>query len=423
METVLETTIEVTSESAIDAASPISAEPLTDEAVVVPGIESPSLDIKAKPQKVSTDFDFICSTKQLRDALDSAARAVSSRPSHPVLANVRFTVEGGLVFVDGFDLSLGIRVWFGAQVNAEGAITLPARFLKDVISKLPVGDVRLKQKGLTVEITQGKSKFKVSGLDVDEFPDLPEIDASPISIDAESLTDLIEATLYANSADETKQILTGTRITILPDKIEAGATDGHRLAVRTVAVESSVADEFGVTVPARALAELKTLLGKADTETVEVFADDTQIKFALQGALITSRLLEGQYPRYQQLIPRQFTTEIIADVKSLLGAIQRCALVAEYKNRIVEIKVDAKDQLMVFSVDAGDYAAREEVPAQISGDGLNFACNIRYLLDALQVGSSECVISLNSPTAPLVIKPLDASAQIALLMPVQVREK
>lgn len=379
---------------------------------------------------------LICSQNELHTHLSLASRAVSSRPSHPVLANVLLTADADAqqVSLTGFDLSLGVQTSFNAQVEQGGTLTLPAKLLSDIVSRLPDGEIVLDEEGgeSLVTLTCAFGRYQVRGMGSEEFPDLPTVDDGEVAyLPIESLIEGFRGALFATSSDETKQVLTGVHITAQTDGLEFAATDGHRLAVvQTINtdLESGTPSEgavaFAVTVPAKALRELERMLqASASAEAIAVRFDQGQLVFEWANQRLTSRLLEGQYPNYRQLIPRQFSRQMTVDRRSLTGALERIAVLADQRNSIVKLSLDSVKQEVVLSVDAQDVGSgRETVQAQISGEDLEIAFNVKYLLEGLKVfNTAEVQMQCNTSTSPAVLSPLGGMKMTYLVMPVQVR--
>lgn len=376
---------------------------------------------------------LICTQSDLSTNLALVSRAVPSRPTHPVLANVLLTAnaETGRVSLTAFDLSLGIRTAFPAEVETGGEITLPAKLLNDIISRLPEGEIILDDEAaetpLGVSITSASGRYQIRGMGVEEFPELPVVESQAIYLSAESLIEGLRGALFATSADETKQVLTGLHLTFQQDSLEFAATDGHRLAVVQVANEVADSEEqarLEVTVPAKALRELERMLGtKSATESLAMHFDQGQIVCEWENQRLTSRTLEGQYPAYRQLIPRQFERQITLDRRQLLSAVERIAVLADQKNNIVKFSIDSVNQELILSVDAQDIGSgKESLQAQISGENIDIAFNIKYLIDGLKaLPSSEIQMQINTATSPVILTPLGGLKMTYLIMPVQIR--
>ncbi len=378
---------------------------------------------------------LVCAQNNLNSHLSLVSRAVSSRPTHPVLANVLLNADAATqrVSLSAFDLSLGIQTSFSAQVQESGSLTLPAKLLGDIVSRLPDGDITLDSgtdadAGLTT-LTCASGRYQMRGMGAEEFPELPVIeDGELATLSAEALIDGLRGSLFAASADETKQVLTGVHLSLQPDGLEFAATDGHRLSVVQTIEEDASPDRsksetaLNVTIPAKALQELIKMLGQGGS-SVAVQFDQGQAIFEWTDQRLTSRLLEGQYPNYRQLIPKQFTHQMTVDRRLLLGALERISVLADQKNNIVKLSLDGSNQELTLSVDAQDVGSgRETMPAQISGDSLDVAFNVKYLVDGLKaIATSEVQMQLNTSTSPAILSPLGSIKMTYLVMPVQVR--
>lgn len=367
---------------------------------------------------------LVCSQHDLNQHLALASRAVASRPTVPVLANVLLEVDGDTISLTGFDLSIGIKTSFKAtSVEGFGKVALPARLLGDIVSRLPEGDVTLSFAGLdsddtiTCQIKSKFGKYQVHAMSADDFPDLPDVESEAITLPSATLIEGLRGTLFCASDDETKQVLTGAHLST-NGSLELAVTDGHRLAVVSTPVEDLPTIEGGVTIPAKALSEL---IRMADSDTVSVKFDKTQAVFEWEDQRLTTRLLEGQYPNYNQLIPKQFVRQLTVDRRSLIQSLERIAVLADQKNNIVKFTLDQEQ--ITLSVDAPDVGSGvETLSCQVTGDALDIAFNVKYLLEGLKaMSATEIVVRLNTATSPVVIEPIGGAKSLYLVMPVQIR--
>lgn len=380
---------------------------------------------------------LVCDRQDLNTHLSLTIHAVPSRPPNPVLANVRLTAcaKKQRLELTAFDLSLGIRTSFPAQIESGGQVTLPAKLLKDIVSRLPDGELTLESDGDTPQtsLVSSSGRYQVQGMSAEEFPELPAIDGGKeICLSTDSLIDGLRGTLFAASSDDTKQVLTGVHLAVRADGLEFAATDGHRLAVvEAVNTTEDTPMDLGkdevleVTVPAQALRELERTIGKrAGTDVVKLCFDEGQAIFEIEDRRLTARTLEGSYPVYRQLIPRQFENQANVDRKGLLGALERIATIADRKNNIVKFSFDSEAQQLTLSVDAADVGSgRESLAAQISGDSLDIAFNVRYVMESLRnLQSTEIQLQLNTPTSPVILTPLGGTKMIHLVMPIGIRD-
>ena len=382
---------------------------------------------------------LVCSQADLNANLQLTSRAISSRPTHPVLANVLLTADAGTgrVSLTAFDLSLGIQTSFAADVQEPGAITLPARLLADIVAKLAdaapltlqccAGDEQ-------VDLIASTGNYHVRGMASDDFPELPMVQTGDsLSLPIRALVEGLQATLFATSPDESKQILTGVHLKVCGPALEFAATDGHRLAVLCNGGSATEDDGagFAVTVPGRALRELERMLAShlsssaADAEdSVNLYRDQGQVVFQWADQVVTSRTLDGNYPRYGELIPTRFDRSILLDRRLLIASLERIAVLADQKNSIVKFRSDPAVGQLHLSADAQDVGRGEEsIAAGLDGDGLEVAFNVRYVLEGLRSFTGpDTRLCLNSATSPAVLQPEGSDQDLRyLVMPVQIR--
>ena len=381
---------------------------------------------------------FVCTQHDLNINLALVSRAVSTRPTHPVLANIKIeaTADPDRIRLTGFDLSLGIQTSFTAQVGEEGTLTLPAKLLNDIVAKLPSGEISLDDEAgeNLVTITSASGRYQVRGMSAEEFPELPSIEQGETNqLSAAAFIDGLKGSLIACSQDESKQVLTGVYLKVEPERLEFAATDGHRLGIvevyptesqtTQIAAESAQKGSFEVTVPAKALRELEKMLGAIpEGDRLGLQLEQGQVVFGWGDRKLTTRTLEGKYPDYRLLIPRQFQRQITVDRKQLLTALERIAVLSDQSN-LVKFSIDSTKQSLDLSVESQDRGSgRESLTAQISGTDLDIAFNIKYLMDGLKtLPTQEITISLNGPLEPVILTPLGGINMTYLVMPVQLR--
>ena len=379
---------------------------------------------------------LVCSQAELSSSLQLVSRAVAARPTHPVLANVLLTADAGTgrLSLTGFDLNLGIQTSLAASVDVSGAITLPARLFGEIVSRLSSDSpitLSCPESAEQVELTSLSGAYQMRGMPADDFPDLPLVQAgTPIRLESDALIRGLRATLFASSPDEAKQLLTGVHLQLDAEGLECAATDGHRLAVLRLAhgqAEASQAggEPFAVTVPARSLRELERLLsGRPSQEPLSLFCDRGQVVFLWADQVLTSRSLDGSYPKYRQLIPDSFNRSIQLERRALVSALERVAVLADQHNNVVKLSADPAQGQVSISADAQDVgSASEALAAQIDGEAIQIAFNVRYLLDGLKaMAVDQVVLRCNGPTTPAVLNPLDDPSFTYLVMPVQIRQ-
>ncbi|MEL6398956.1 MAG: DNA polymerase III subunit beta [Cyanobacteria bacterium J06626_4] len=377
---------------------------------------------------------FVCPQSELNTHLALVGRVVPARPTKPILSNVLVKIdeEHQQVMLTGFDETMSIQTAFKATVEEPGELTLPAKLLESIVARLPQEDITIQEVGedATITITSSSGEYQVRGLSAADYPQLPVVeDGQAAELSVETLLEGLRGALFASSGDETKQVLTGVHLTAEPEILEFAATDGHRLAVVKTSDEAAAGTaandmQMDVTVPAKALRDLERMLQTySSSEPITLKFDRTQAIFELGNQRLTTILLEGQYPNYRQLVPQQFERQVTLDRKLLMDALERIAVLADQKNNIVKLSLDPASQAVSVSVDAQEVGSgREVVAAQITGEALDIAFNVRYLLDGLKaLGTNEVQLQCNTATSPSIIIPLGGLQMTYLVMPVQMR--
>ncbi len=384
---------------------------------------------------------IVCASYDLKNNLVLVNRAVPSRPEPAVLGNVLIKASETTqkVSLIAFDGSLGIKTSFNAEVIEGGDITLPAKLLNDIVTRLPEIEITLDvaDDGFITTISSTSGQFQLTGIDAAEFPNLPTIEAKQtIELPIAVLNKGLGGCLFAASTELSKQVLTGVHLKSqglgqgnLGDILEFAATDSHRLAVvatdlNTEDAESTIElPKIAVTIPAKALRELERIVGDAQTtDLVKVSFDEQVIVFEFGDRLLTSTKILGDYPAYAQLIPQNFAREIILDRKRLLSSLELVAVLAQ-KNNLVKFSVNNARAELVVSADAQDVGnAKQSLPAEIIGEDIEIAFNIKYLMDGLKaLSTTEIKMQLNEWNQPVIFSPLGGLKMTYLVMPVQIR--
>lgn len=371
---------------------------------------------------------FVCPQSDINTHLSLVSRAVPARPSKPVLSNVlvKADIDAQEITLVGFDETFGIQTTFAAAVEIPGEITLPAKLLDNIVSKLPSEPLTVEQADddYTVSLVCSTGQYQVRGLSAEDYPSLPLVEDGQVTqLSAESLLEGLRGTLFASSSDESRQILTGGHILSDGYTLEFAATDGHRLSVVKISDENSDGmGQMSVTLPAKSLRELEKMLQAYEAANPVILSfTRTMALFELGPQRLTTRLLEGQYPNYRQLVPKEFERSATVNRKALISALERIAVLAEQKNNI--IKLSLSDGAIAITVEATEVGnGREDVQAETLGKPLDTAFNVRYLLDGLKaLGSNEVQMKFNTATSPSVLCPVGTLDTTYLIMPVQIR--
>jgi DNA polymerase-3 subunit beta len=362
--------------------------------------------------------------ENLARGLSVVSRAVSNRSTLPVLANVLLKTEDAGLKLTATNLEIGITYWVPGKIETDGATTVPAKLLTDLVNSLPTGDrVDLDLgAGDLLHIRCGRFESHIKGIDADEFPAIGAAGERPTTRIAQNvLRRALAETAFAAASDEARPILTGVLAKFEGDQLTLAAADNYRIAVKTIPILDAVPDT-SVVIPARALNELARILADVDEPVDVVLAGGrNQILFHLDGIDLVSRLIDGQFPNYQQVVPQSHTTRAILDREELLRAVRPAALIAHESANIVKLQVSADgDAGITVSANAevGDHVG--QVEAAVEGDGTTIAFNARYLADVLtNVDADQFALELNGPLSPGVFKPIGDDQYIHVVMPVR----
>ena len=362
--------------------------------------------------------------ENLARGLSVVSRAVSSRSTLPVLANVLLKTEDAGLKLTATNLEIGITYWVPGKIDEDGATTVPAKLLTDLVNSLPSGDkVELEVgAGDTLHVKAGRFQTHIKGIDADEFPAIQTAGDRPTTRIAQNvLRRALAEVAFAAATDEARPILTGVLARFEGDKLTLAAADNYRIAVKTVTILDPV-PETSVVIPARALNELARVLADIDDPVDVVLAGArNQVLFHLDGIDLVSRLIDGQFPNYQQVMPQTHATRAVIDREELLRAVRPAALIAHESANIVKLQIGGDGETGVTvsaNAEVGDHVG--QVEAEVEGDGTTIAFNARYLADVLtNVAAEQFAIELNGPLSPGVFKPIGDDQYVHVVMPVR----
>ncbi|GAC1583533.1 MAG: DNA polymerase III subunit beta [Candidatus Dormibacteria bacterium] len=375
-----------------------------------------------------------CSPEALSQALQVVSRAVSPRTTLPILNNILLeTSEKGLRLT-GTNLEIAIVNHVDAEVAAEGSVTLPARLLTEFVAQLKEKQmsIELDLKTQTLSVNCGPYKnVKIKGIDAAEFPALPTHEEGlRVDLEQSQLLPAIEQTVVAASSDEGRPVLTGVYTQLAGETLTLAATDGHRLAVKTLTAKPSAGSDNpeqaadgadSVIIPARALQELARVLKGDGTVEMSMGKSRNHVFFKASGVEVMSRLIEGTYPNYSQVIPPEpANTTITIKTKDLHERARAVAIFARDSANVVRIKTEA-GEISISATTSEVGSSEASVEAEIDGADIQIAFNSRYLLDVLGLlGSDKAVMKFNGPLSPGVVKPAGKDDYTYVIMPVRV---
>lgn len=328
--------------------------------------------------------------ENLARALTAVGRVATSKAGLPILSNILLRTEGNRLLVAATNLEIAATYYIGAKVLKQGSITLPARLVAEFISSLPKGTVDLTVKSTHMTISAGNYTSVVNGIDAEEFPELPAIDedkAVSYTIATADLKQALNQTIITSSNDTTRPVLTGVYWHSVDGSLYLAATDGYRLSERKLIPTKS---EIAAIIPTSSLQEvLRTLNDTIDT--VEVLFDDTQVRFRIGEAEITSRLIDGNYPDYRQLIPKTSETVVEIDTQNFVRTVKIASLFARESGGSITLKADGDEQqLSIHSIASELGENTSNATASITKSG-QITLNSKYIIDALAVLDGETI--------------------------------
>ena len=351
--------------------------------------------------------------------LQMVQNIVEPRQTLPILANVLLEAEGESVRLTATDLEVGARVSVPAKVAAKGKITVSARKLAEIVKELPAAAVALKvTENVTVSLRCGGATYRLVGLAADDFP--PVVPASPeswVGLDAKTLRDLLAQTSFAVSHDETRYALNGVLFVFQGKDIRMVATDGHRLAMSTRSLGKGVGGATGI-VPRKAVTEIMRVLGAG--EEVQVAITENQFVLQMPNFVMTARLIDGQFPNYDAVIPKSHPGKLVVARGTLAAALRRVSVMAEERNKPVKLALSpASLKVSASSQELGE--AEEIVEVEYSGEEHVIGFNSRYLLEAMAaLEKDRLVFEIKDSQSPGVIKSAEDEGYCCVIMPMRI---
>lgn len=370
------------------------------------------------------------SRDELLTGLQRVQGVVEKRNTMPILSNILLEAKSDGVDILATDLEIGMRGLYKATVEEPGSVTVSARKVYEILKELRDGEIELTvTENKWTTLRAGKSQFKIVGLPSSEYPQMPAIEREGLTpLAGVGLTDLIRKTLFAVGDNDARYILNGLLIMLMTSEKKATlrlvGTDGHRLAVAEQDISGSMPKdapkEMKAIIPKKAAHEIRRLLEEGgDGEPLIGFTKNLMI-FRKSGLLLTSRLMEGNYPNYQQVIPKDTGKAAILEKTELEGALRRVAVLSRDKTNAVKVTLTA-DRLTLFSSNPDFGEATEEMPAKNTGAELTTGFNARYLLDVLNVVDGESVsLQMETPLSPCLIREPGNERFTCVVMPIKV---
>jgi DNA polymerase-3 subunit beta len=359
----------------------------------------------------------------LVEALSIVNRAISSRSSLQVLSGVLLEAKEDTVTLSGTDMEISIKAPLVSRVEEPGAVVLPARIVTDIAKNLPTHEVTIEQRlgESQVEVRAGESLFTLHAMQSADYPQFPVFPVeNGFTLEKDAFLETIHRVAPSASKDETRPVLTGVLIHVTKNSVKMVATDSYRLSVKETAIVTSIADRIEAIIPARSLMELARVGSASAADHISVVPNENQVQFDVGGVLLISRLIDGQFPNYRQLLPERFESEIEVDREELMDVVRRVGLLAQ---RNAPLRLRFADNSLTVAAESQDVGkARESLPVRYDGEELEIGFNPEFLYEGLAaVSGPRALVQLISPLRPAMLKGDDADF-VYLIMPIRLTD-
>lgn len=364
-----------------------------------------------------------CSQKDLEMALNITGKAISTHNTLPVLNNILLKTEGKKLFFSATNLEIAITYFIDCDVRNEGAITVPSKLFSSYVSLIQGGEVEMNVKdGSTLHLNVGGDDTKIKGISSDEFPLIPKIEKEDsIEIEVKPFVEAIEQTVFSASLNTSRPVLSGVFFSVEKDELTMVATDSYRLSEKKLKLGYKGGSTFSCIVPGRTVSELGKILAKVKQKKLELSVSKNQILFKVGNIELTSRLIEGKFPDYEKIIPKDSKTKLTAKVEDLSLVVKRVSLFARENNYSIRMAATNDGKLTVSTDETRVGEEKAELDIKMKGDNNKVALNSQYLLDVLNcVGTEEVEIEMTDKLSPAVIKPCKKEGYTYIIMPLKI---
>jgi DNA polymerase III subunit beta len=377
----------------------------------------------------SPSVKITCKQQDLSRGLSTVSHAVSSRSTLPILANILLATDHGRLRLYATNLEIGINCWIDAEVHEEGSTTVPAKVFTELVNSLPQApvDISVPQDSHTASIKSLRTSSNIKGLDPSEFPLSPTTEGSepPVIIDATLLKEMISEVAFAAADDDSRPVLTGVLVQVGNEKITFAAADAFRLSVRTAPLPGDSKSRSDILIPSRTLTELARILPSEGTVEMIVTPNRSQVLFHTENVDLLSRLIEGNFPNYRQIIPKEHTTRAVVETKEFAAAVKSVIPFARDSSNIARVKITGGSgegiEPGTFTVEATAEDLGHNVStinAAVDGPDQQIIFNVKYLSEVLAVMSTpEVALEITSAARPGVLKPVGSADYTYVIMP------
>ena len=366
---------------------------------------------------------FTCTQENFNKALSNVSHIAGRSVTLPILNNILLEVKDGLINLSSTNLEIGIKTQLRGKIEKEGSFTVQAKLLADYINLLPKEKISLELKDQTVYIECQKHETYIKGLESSDFPVIPEVNTDKkVKLKSIDLKKALNQVMFSVTLDESRPEISGIFFSISNNKLLLVGTDSYRLAEKSIALTDSSGEEHKIIVPLRTLQELNRILSETNQEEIIIYINDSQIMFVLEDEVeLVSRLIEGQYPDYKQIIPTESKTQTKVKVEELSRIIKSVSLFCKPGVNDVKLNLlEEKNELIVSAANSGIGENTVTLSTEISGIDNEVVFNYRYFLDGLSnLGEDEVVLELVNDNSPGVMKADKNGNYLYIVMPIK----
>lgn len=359
-----------------------------------------------------------CLEENLSKGLSVVSRLVATKGTLEILSYILLSTEKGRLKLSATNLEIGINYKVGGKVEEDGSVTVPARLFSELISQLPEGKLNISTNGNNILVKSGDYESRVNGLSDDEFPLIPKVKSKKsFSVPASDFKKAINMVSFASALDETRPVLAGTYLKLNKNKLSIVATDSYRLAEKIVDVKGE--GNVEIIIPTRSLNELSRVIGEYSGD-VNVYIDENQVMFETDDFEFTSRLVEGKFPDYKQIIPTNSETKATVSMSDFVNIIKVAALFSGESVGSVNVEIKSKGKISAQSSSSQFGDSNAACDAIVEGKDTEIVFNSRYILDVLSnISKSEVVLEVNGKLNPGVIKIKGDKSYVYVIMPLR----
>lgn len=366
---------------------------------------------------------LFCAQKDLDYALNVVNGAINTNNTLPVLNNILLKAESKKLHFSSTNLEIAISCSIDADVRGEGSITVPAKLITGYISLLDDDKVELNMiEGMSLSINSKSSNTKIKCISSDEFPLIPKVEkGQEFTLDAESFFNAASQTVFAASSNISRPVLSGVLMLTDGAVLKLVATDSYRLAEKKIKLTDKPSEDISCIIPARTLSELGKIISRSGDKKLKISVSKNQISFSLDGVEVISRLIEGKFPDYEKIIPKDTKTKVEVSTEDLSLVLKRVNLFARENNNSVKLSVTNDGILSVSSEETKVGEEKAEINVKVDGDNNKISLNSQYFLDVLtHIDDDKVIFGVNDKVSPAIVRPIKGDDYVYIIMPLKV---